>query len=203
MFGRAKPPLVIALPKAGDPIVFDSSEESALLERQADVVELVGETLYDEATAREIERSQASLALLIVALNRLRVGDFHGATSTCVKTVAVWDSGVAWWVGSEIYRLYGDKRGAGRLLERADQAAERYDPAQRDVRPYAARYRRNELEQAMKIGQEFLALSLAIKVELEAKIEYLRGLDKLKPPYATLREWLESWYPLPTDGETD
>ncbi len=194
LFSRDKPPLIEFAPRPGDPVRFDHEEEYVVSERRGGLASSLGDTLYDEDTAREIVRSQESRALLGLAIERIRANDFHGAASCCVKALGIWESGAAWWLAAEVHRAYGDRTRADKMVDRADEVAAQYGMLRPGARPYRDNYRGNELKKAIKSGLEGIAMDTLFLLELQSKVDYLNESSTEESHLQrTIAQWLKVW----------
>jgi hypothetical protein len=195
LFSRDRPPLIEYSPRPGDPVRFDQEEEYVVCERRGGLASSLEDTYYDEGTARELVRSQESRALLGLAVERLRARDFHGAASSCVKALGTWESGAAWWLAAEVHRSYGDRTRADQIVERADQVVVHLGMLQPGVKEYyKALYKSNDLQEAIRTGQEKSLLDVLIHAELSGKTLYLREhAPEQTDRRATIAQWLDTW----------
>jgi hypothetical protein len=133
LFARDDEALPIELPAPGKPLEFDEEEAHAIqiawprgfIDQPDRIVTDMGFTIDGERAA-SFKRDLAADALASVADRRLRRGESEAATSTCIKSIALWaDDFDAWLVLYKGYLLADDRPKSVRSLKEAERAAKR------------------------------------------------------------------------------
>jgi hypothetical protein len=131
LFARRDEAPLVELPAPEEPLEFDEEEAYAIqiawprgfMDQPDRIVTDMGFIIEGERAA-SFKRDLAADALASVADRRLRRGEREAATSTCIKSIALWpDDFDAWLVLCKAYLLADDRPKSIRSLKEAERAA--------------------------------------------------------------------------------